>query len=169
MASGCRRRVTRRHDGGAGPSAEDTKERQTVNVLRSAGRGGGKEADEPSTTPYTRRKTDDRDEAESFVTELFLPNRLELSGGSPRLGMEVAGLRLGALTAGRLTYGRRVHLRTADAENFHVNIPLRGRVVSRNGSGEPVTTGPGDGLVFSPGGPAEMAWSADCALPPRCI
>jgi AraC-like DNA-binding protein len=52
-----------------------------------------------------------------------------------------------------------VHLRTADAENFHVNIPLRGRVVSRKGSGEPVTTGPGDGLVYSPGAPAEMAWS----------
>jgi AraC-like DNA-binding protein len=76
--------------------------------------------------------------------------------------MEVTGLRLGALTAGRLTYGRRARLRTADAENFHVNLPLRGRAASRSGTGEPVTTGPGGGLVFSPGAPAEISWSADC-------
>jgi AraC-like DNA-binding protein len=113
-------------------------------------------------TPYIRRATGDRDEAEQIVTELYLPNRLDLSKGSAPLGMNVAGLRLGALTAGRLTYGRPVRLRTADAENFHVNIPLRGRAASRNGTGEPVTTGPGDGLVFSPGAPAEISWSADC-------
>jgi AraC-like DNA-binding protein len=76
--------------------------------------------------------------------------------------MNVATLRLGALTAGRLTYGRQVCLRTADAENFHVNIPLRGRAASRSGTDKPVTTGPGEGLVFSPGAPAEISWSADC-------
>jgi AraC-like DNA-binding protein len=61
-----------------------------------------------------------------------------------------------------LAYGRRVQLRTADAENFHVNIPLRGRAASKQGVGETVTTGPGEGLVFSPGQPAEISWSADC-------
>ena len=55
-----------------------------------------------------------------------------------------------------------VRLRTAEAENFHVNLPLRGRAASRSGTGEPVTTRPGEGLVFSPGAPAEMSWSADC-------
>jgi AraC-like DNA-binding protein len=69
---------------------------------------------------------------------------------------------MGALTAGRVTYGRRVRLRTAEAENFHVNITLRGRAVSRSGSGEPVRTAQGDALIFPPGAPAEMAWSADC-------
>ena len=88
--------------------------------------------------------------------------------------MEVTGLRLRALTVGRLTYGRRVRLRTADAENFHVNIPLRGRAASRSGTGEPVTTGPGEGLVFSPGAPAEISWSADCEqlclmIPRTCL
>ena len=111
---------------------------------------------------YTRRTTDDRDEAERLITELYLPNRLDLSRGSEPLGMQVTGLQLGALTAGRLTYGRGVRLRTADAEDFHVNLPLRGRAASRSGNGEPVTTEPGEGLVFSPGAPAEMSWSADC-------
>jgi AraC-like DNA-binding protein len=124
---------------------------------------GPDQADNQRPAPhYTRRATDDRDEAEKVVGDLYLPNRLDLAGGSAHLGMKVAGLRLGALTAGRLTYGRRVRLRTADAENFHVNIPLRGRAVSRSGAGEPVTTGPGQGLVFPPGAPADMAWSSDC-------
>ena len=53
--------------------------------------------------------------------------------------MEVTGLRLGALTAGRLTYGRPVRLRTADAEDLHVNLPLRGRASSserKRGAGD---------------------------------
>jgi AraC-like DNA-binding protein len=133
-----------------------------MNAVPDAGYRPGREENQPRTTPYTRRTTDDRDEAERLVTELYLPNRLDLPPDSAQLGMEMAGLRLGALTAGRLTYGREVSLRTADAQNFHMNFPLRGRAVSRSGSGEPVKTGPGEGLVFPPGAPAEIRWSADC-------
>jgi AraC-like DNA-binding protein len=133
-----------------------------MNSLAAAGRWPPRNQDRPRVTPYVRRATDDRDEAEQIVTELYLPNRLDLSNGSAPLGMDMAGLRLGALTAGRLSYGRRVRLRTADAENFHVNIPLRGRATSRSGTSEPVSTGPGESLVFSPGAPADMSWSADC-------
>ncbi|WP_297617315.1 AraC family transcriptional regulator [Nocardioides sp.] len=109
-----------------------------------------------------RTATDDRDEAERIVRDLYLPNRLDLSKGSAPLGMEVTGVRVGALTVGRLRYGRRVRLQTADAENFHVNLSLRGRASSRSGGGEPVTTGAGQALIFSPEAPAEMSWSADC-------
>jgi AraC-like DNA-binding protein len=133
-----------------------------MNTTAAAGRWPSRHENQPRGTPFTRRATDDRHEAEQIVTELYLPNRLDLSKGSAPLGMNVATLRLGALTAGRLTYGRQVCLRTADAENFHVNIPLRGRAASRSGTDKPVTTGPGEGLVFSPGAPAEISWSADC-------
>ncbi|MGD9961335.1 AraC family transcriptional regulator [Nocardioides sp.] len=124
--------------------------------------GPGWDQDRPSPPSTMRRATDDRDEAERIVTELYLPNRLDLTKGSARLGMEVTGLRLGSLIVGRLSYGRRVRLSTADAENFHVNITLRGRANSRSGACEPVMTGPGEGLVFSPEAPASMSWSADC-------
>jgi AraC-like DNA-binding protein len=113
-------------------------------------------------TSYTRRATGDRDEAEQIIADLYLPNRLDLAGDAAPLGMEVTGLQLGALTAARLTYGRQVRLLTADAENFHVNLPLRGRAASRSGTGDPVTTGRREALVFSPGAPAEISWSADC-------
>lgn len=114
-------------------------------------------------TPYTRRTTDDRDEAERIVTDLYLPHHLEPFTGSDHLGMELAGLGLGTLTVARLAYGCSLRLRTADAENFHVNAPLRGRIVSRSGSSEPVTTVRGQALVFSPEEPAEIEWSADSA------
>lgn len=112
--------------------------------------------------PVPRSCTDDRDEAERIIADVYLPNRLDLSGDSAALRMELAGLRLGALTVGRLTYGRRLRQSTADAIQVHVNIPLRGRAMSRSGSGEAVSTGPGEGLVFSPGAPAEILWSPDC-------
>jgi AraC-like DNA-binding protein len=137
---------------------------KNMSTAAAAGGGPSRGQDQPRLRPDTRRTTDDRDEAEQIITQLYLPNRLDLSRGSGTLGMEVAGLRLGALTVGRLTYGRRVRLRTADAENFHVNIPLRGRAASRSGSGKPVATGPGEGLIFSPGAPAEISWSTDCEL-----
>jgi len=133
-----------------------------MNTIAAAGRWPSRNENGSRVSPYVRRATDDRDEAEQIVAQLYLPNRIDLSKGSAPLGMNVAGLRLGALTVGRLTYGRRVRLRTADAENFHVNIPLRGRVASRSGNSEPVTTTPGDCLVFSPGSPADMSWSSDC-------
>jgi AraC-like DNA-binding protein len=125
-------------------------------------RGPGRDEHQPSPPSRVRDATDDRDEAERIVSRLYLPNQLDLSRGSAPLSMEVTGVRLGALTVGRLGYGRRVRLRTADAQNVHVNIPLRGRASSRSGTSEPVATSPGQGLVFSPGAPAEMSWSADC-------
>ena len=145
-----------------------------MNTAPNSGRGRSHEQNPPRTTQFARCRTEDRDEAERLITAFYLPNRLDLSSGSARLGMELAGLRLGALTAGRLTYGRRVRLRTADAENFHVNLPLRGRVVSRSGAREPVMTGPRECLVFSPGAPADMSWSADCEqlclmIPRACL
>lgn len=140
----------------------------------AAHRGASRGESQPTVTSYTRRTTDDRDEAERVIADLYLPNRLDLCEDPTPLGVEVTGLRLGALTAGRLTFGRPVRLQTADAANFHVNVPLRGRAASSNGSGEPVTTSPGEGLVFSPGAPAEISWSADCEqlclmIPRACL
>ncbi|MBA2952918.1 AraC family transcriptional regulator [Nocardioides sp. CGMCC 1.13656] len=136
--------------------------RTTMSTIGPMNRGTCGVDDQAGLPPYTRRTTGDRDEAERVIADLYLPNRLDLSEDSTPLGMEVTGLRLGALTAGRLTYGRSVLLCTEDAENFHVNVPLRGRAASSNGSGEPVSTSPGEGLVFSPGAPAEISWSEDC-------
>ncbi|WGL51631.1 AraC family transcriptional regulator [Nocardioides sp. BP30] len=116
----------------------------------------------PPSSITPRSTTDDSDEAERIITEVYLPNRLDLSGDTAPLRMELSGVRLGALTVGRLTYGRGLRQSTADATQVHVNIPLRGWATSRRGNGEAVTTGRGEGLVFSPGAPAELLWAPGC-------
>jgi AraC-like DNA-binding protein len=109
------------------------------------------------------RRASDPDQAELLVSQMYLPNRLHLSAGQAPLDMELSGLRLGNVTAGRLSYGRRVRLVTAEADNFHINLPLRGGAVSRSGRGDAVTTTIGHAAVFPPDAPAEILWSADCA------
>ena len=145
-----------------GAVTRDIAGRTILNTAGRSVRASTQAQEQQQATPYIRRRTGDRDEAESIITGLYLPNRLDLSAGSAPLDLEVAGLRLGALTAGRLSYGRRVRLRTGEAECFHINFPLRGQAVSTRGRGGPVPTRPGDGLVFSPGASADMQWSGDC-------
>jgi AraC-like DNA-binding protein len=111
---------------------------------------------------HVRRSTSDRDEAQDIVTRFYLPNRLHLTRFPDPLEMELSGLQLGSLTAGRLSYGRALRLQTADAQNFHFNMPLRGGAVSRRGGGPGVATSVGQALVFSPGAPADITWSARC-------
>jgi AraC-like DNA-binding protein len=76
--------------------------------------------------------------------------------------MDLTGVQIGVITAGRLSYGHTVRQLTEEADNFHVNVPMRGHAVSRRGPSKSVETSPGQGLVFSPGAPAEITWSADC-------
>jgi AraC-like DNA-binding protein len=77
--------------------------------------------------------------------------------------MELSTLRIGSLTAGRLAFGCSANVHTVEARNFHVNIPIRGRAVSRSGSKPEVQTAPGEAAVFPPEAPAQITWSAACA------
>ena len=103
----------------------------------------------------------DLDEARRTVTETYLAHQLWTSVGST-LDMELASARFGDVTAGLLSYGSPVHLSTGDLVNFHVNVTLTGRAASRSGHGESLITRGGHAVVFRPGEPAHVTWSADC-------
>jgi len=121
-------------------------------------------AETPGTSPvgsYAHERATDPDEAEAIIAQHYLPNRVHVPP-STSLQMDLAGLQIGVITTGRLSYGHRVRLVTEEADNFHVNMPIRGHAVSRRGQSEPVHTTAGRGLVFSPEAPAEIVWSADC-------
>jgi AraC-like DNA-binding protein len=105
----------------------------------------------------------DPEEAQHLVTQVYLPNWLQLPGGSRSVNMNFAATRLGDLSAGLLSYGESVRMVTAEAANFHVNLPVRGKAVSRTGAAEPVALKRGLAGVFPPGAPAEISWSEDCA------
>jgi AraC-like DNA-binding protein len=68
---------------------------------------------------------------------------------------------LGRATVGSIRFESGVRIRTGEAENFHVDIPLSGRAVSRVGGADQVITNPGSAQVFMPGERADLEWSAD--------
>jgi AraC-like DNA-binding protein len=112
---------------------------------------------------YLVRRTNDPDEAELFIAQTYLPIRLELPPRAVDVDMELKALRVGSLTAGLLKFGRRTTAFTAAARNFHVNIPIRGNVISRSGASPRTRTTPGEAAVFHPGAPAEVGWAPDCS------
>ena len=110
---------------------------------------------------HLRERTTDPGEAEEIIGTHYLGNRLELPR-SARVQMELDALRIGVITSGRLAYRREVRQCTAEAHDFHLNMPVRGHVVSRSGRSAPVRTTARQALVFSPDEPADMLWSGDC-------
>jgi AraC-like DNA-binding protein len=128
---------------------------------RSAG-GSDAAADLSGRDTITIAQATDPDEAEDLLAGVYLPNRLQLVPGDAGINMELASVRFGTLTVGRLGYGRTLRLTTAEARQFHFNIPLAGRAISVSGPRKPLATGPGQGTAFPPGSPAEIEWSNDC-------
>ncbi|HEV7828620.1 MAG TPA: hypothetical protein VGP04_07170 [Pseudonocardiaceae bacterium] len=59
--------------------------------------------------------------------------------------------------------GRNVELVTAEADHYHVNIPITGGTDSRSGRLERVQVTPQRAAVFMPGLPADIGWRGDCA------
>jgi AraC-like DNA-binding protein len=105
----------------------------------------------------------DPEEAQHLVSQAYLPNRLRLPRRTRSVDMDFAATRLGDLTAGLLSYGESVRMVTAEAANFHVNLPLKGKAISRTGTAEAVVLERGLAGVFPPGAPADISWSHDCA------
>lgn len=116
---------------------------------------------EPSSADRPHRiRTRDRDEAEHIVTQAYLPHRL-LTTADAEIDMKLTSAHFGEVTTGLLSYGKTVHLQTADATQFHVNITVEGRAASRAGNEDPIMTTAGQAMVFPVGQPAQLTWSAD--------
>ncbi len=96
-----------------------------------------------------------------MIAELYLPNRVDRLGAGP-LELRLDALRLDSTTVGLLSFGTETRLRTTDATDYHVNLPVHGGVVSRMGKGVETPAVPGRATVFMPGYPADILWGADC-------
>ena len=62
---------------------------------------------------------------------------------------------VGRITAGYLRFGDAVRVRTAEAANYHVDIPVSGTMVARTGLRDPVYSDPRTAAVFMPSLPAD--------------
>jgi AraC-like DNA-binding protein len=107
-----------------------------------------------------RARTRDLDEAEGVLEELYLP--VQILPIHRAVDLKLDALQLDTMTAGRLSYGHDVRLTTAQAEHYHVNVPLSGYAVSRSDSSTQVTTSPRQAAVFVPGQAAAIDWAHDC-------
>jgi AraC-like DNA-binding protein len=111
---------------------------------------------------YVVRRTTDPNEAQSFVADTYLPNKLVLPSGTRHVDMELRALQVGALTAGRLGFGRLTSVGTAQSTNFRICIPLHGGAITRSGRNAAIETAPGEAAVIPPEAPAQVTWSPDC-------
>ena len=105
-------------------------------------------------------RTEDPHEAEAVIAKAYLPNRVDRLGTAP-LEFRLNALRLDSATIGLLSFGPETRLRTAEASDYHVNLPLRGEALSRMGGGVETAAVPGQAAVFMPGRPANILWGAD--------
>jgi AraC-like DNA-binding protein len=124
---------------------------RTVLIMTDRRRGDGR---------VTLRTTDPH-EAEAAIEEAYLPNRIDLLGDEP-LELHLDAIRLKTATAGLVSFGSETRIRTAEATDFHVNLPVRGGVVNRIGS-EDVPAVPGQSVVSMPDRPADILWRAGSA------
>jgi AraC-like DNA-binding protein len=111
-------------------------------------------------------RTSDFDEAQDAMQSTFLPLSMrprEPAGSRGRMDFRLNATRVGEVTVSYVRLGRDVQVDTAEAENYHVNLPLSGRTYSRSGRLEQVRTTPQRAAVFMPGLPGDIEWYAGCA------
>ncbi len=111
---------------------------------------------------HTVLQTRDVGAAEDALSRSYLPLRLRSvrPGASLALDTRLNTIALGHATIGAIRFGSEVRILTDEADDFHIDIPLSGRSVSRAGSTREVVTEPGSAQVFMPGERADLRWSA---------
>lgn len=105
--------------------------------------------------------TDDAEEAEQTVGDLYVPHRLS-ARESLDARLNVAPFE--RITFGYLAYGAPVSLRVPPlVDSFHLNLTLRGTTRVRHGRREVRTAAQRSGVLLSTGAGSTVDWSADAA------
>jgi hypothetical protein len=113
---------------------------------------------------FPAARTSDCDEAQAAMAATFLPLRMRMlePPGPGGVGMRLNALRVADVTVAYVRFGRAVEVATAEAENYHVDLPLSGSARFRTGRRECVEGTPRRAGVFMPGEPAAIDWSGGC-------
>ncbi len=96
------------------------------------------------------------DHARHVLSEVFLPLDFPSASTSTAMHLTLNAIKVGRTTAGYLRFGDAVHIRTSEAIDYHVDIPLTGRATMRAGMHEAVYGTPRTAAVFTPGYPADL-------------
>ena len=108
-------------------------------------------------------RTTDLDEARAFLDPRFYSSAVAPAGAGGRLSARMTVTTVGELTIGDVAFGADLRVAFAELDCYQVNVPLSGRLLSRQGTGEARLITPGQAVVYQPrSGPVEDRWSADC-------
>ncbi|MCU1583741.1 MAG: Xylulose kinase [Microbacteriaceae bacterium] len=105
----------------------------------------------------------DIDHARQVLSDIFLPLDFASASPSTALDLSLNVIKVGRVTAGYLRFGDAVRIRTSEATDYHVDIPLTGRATMRAGMHKPVYGTPRTAAVFVPGHPAVLDCDKDFA------
>ena len=93
------------------------------------------------------------DQARQVLTDVFLPVDFPAARASGVVHLELNALKVGRLTCGYMKFQDAVRIQTAEAENFHIDIPANGRATMRASHSSPIHATRHTGGVFMPGRP----------------
>jgi hypothetical protein len=105
--------------------------------MTAAGRQEANMAAEPLGR-FPAARTSDCDEAQAAMAATFLPLRMRMleRPGPGGVGMRLNALRVADVTVAYARFGRAVEVATAEAENYHVDLPITGTARFRTGGVE---------------------------------
>ena len=98
----------------------------------------------------------DVDHARQVIGDVYLPVDFPSAPASGLLEVQLNALTVGHLTCGYMRFRDAVVIETAEAENYHVDIPTDGRATMRAALGSPVYGTQDTAGVFMPGRPVAI-------------
>lgn len=113
---------------------------------------------------YPVARTHDIGQATEVLERVLprIPLRMRVSVAQDTFAMHMNALDVGSITASYLRFGAEVHVVTSATEYYHVNIPLTGSTLFREG-GMTVEATPQLAGVFGPGMAGDLVWRGGCA------
>lgn len=96
-----------------------------------------------------------------MLSDAYLPLDFPSAPTSTAVDLRLNVVKVGRVTAGFLRFGSAIRIRTVEATDYHVDIPVTGKAVMRGGSRGPVYGTPQTARVFMPGYPADLDCDED--------
>ena len=96
------------------------------------------------------------EEARHALSRAFLPVDFPSARASSTIGLTLNAVVVGRTTCGFMRFGDAVRIDTAEAENYHIDIPMTGRATMQAALATPVHATSQTAAVFMPGRPVRL-------------
>lgn len=110
---------------------------------------------------YPLASSADIDHARQLLSDAYLPLDFPSVSTSTEVDLQLNVVKVGRITAGYLRFGDAIRIHTAEATDYHIDIPVTGRATMRAGSRGAVYGTPQTARIFMPGYAADLDCDAD--------